>query len=185
MTIQGDIFRWFYGRIFKKPSNFSWVIPNKLAGSALMRTRSEFDWIITQGIRSIVTIREIPLPAKYFEISEKNVKVGTIKETNKKIDYLHLQVKDNTPPSLDVLVKTVDYIQNHIENGKPVLVHCNAGRGRTGVILTAYLMKTQNLSRDEALIKIKETRKKIPAFSSQLDMLTQYEHYIRKDIKKP
>lgn len=185
MTIQGDIYRWFYGRIFKKPSNFSWVIPNKLAGSALMRTRSEFDWVITQGIRSIVTIREIPLPSKYFEIPGRKVKLDTIKETTKKVDYLHLQVKDNHPPELVVLARTVDYIQNHIESGKPVLVHCNAGRGRTGVILTAYLMKTQNLSRDEALIKIKKTRKKIPAMASQLDMLTQYQNYIKEGISKP
>ena len=74
MTLTGDVYRWIYGRLLLKPSNFSWITPGRLAGSGLIKTHKEFEWVAKQGVRSIITIREIPLPRKFFESFKKGKK---------------------------------------------------------------------------------------------------------------
>lgn len=156
-----------------------------LIGSSLInwqaldsKTRREFGWASNQGIRSIVTIRETPLPSKYFETKE-------MEDLDKKIevDYLHIKIDDHDAPDLEVLVKTIDYIDNHIANGKLVLIHCNAGRGRTRILVTAYLMKKEGISLENALMKVKQLRKRIPHKGKQLDVLKQYEYFLETSNK--
>ena len=48
----------------------------------------------------------------------------------------------------------MDYIDQHIEQGKSVLNHCNTGHGRTGVLVTAYLMKSEKIPMEVSLKKV-------------------------------
>ncbi len=61
-------FRWIYGHLTGRTTNFSWVIEDKLAGSAIPTSFREILWLYGQhGIKSIITIKEKPLPSKWFE----------------------------------------------------------------------------------------------------------------------
>ena len=60
MTRLGDWKRKTIDAVTGKPDRFSWVIGNKLAGSALPQSIGAIQWAISQGIKSIVTIREEP-----------------------------------------------------------------------------------------------------------------------------
>jgi len=61
MTIYGDVWRKVHGTVTGKPDNFSWFLEGKLAGSAIPTSFDEILWVMEQGIKSIVTVREEPL----------------------------------------------------------------------------------------------------------------------------
>lgn len=154
--------------ISDRPTNFSWIEQGRLAGSGLPVNKEEFKWLIDKGIKSIVTVREVPLPSKWFDGSD--------------IDYLHLMVEDYGAPSMEVIDETVDYIDKKISSGKPVLVHCAAGKGRTGAVLAAYFMKKENLTADQAIEKIRLMRPGSVQSLTQETALSMYEKYL--NLKK-
>jgi atypical dual specificity phosphatase len=88
----------------------------------------------------------VPLPVEWFDHDVKN----PFKEDKNKIDYLHIKVEDYGAPSLDQLNNTVEYIHAQIGHGKPVMVHCAAGKGRTGTVLAAFLLKERELDAEKA-----------------------------------
>ena len=58
MSKPGNIWRKVHGKITKKPTNFSWLIEEKLAGSGIPTSLDEFEWLLNQGVKSIVTMTE-------------------------------------------------------------------------------------------------------------------------------
>ena len=142
MTIYGDVWRKVHGTVTGKPDNFSWLIDNKLAGSAIPTSMDEVQWVIDQGVKSIVTVKEEPLDSGW----------------TKDVNYLHVHSNDMGVPEFDDLVKTVDFIHNRITSYEPVMVHWLAGLGRTGTMLACYLIKYQKMSADKAIQKVRDER---------------------------
>jgi atypical dual specificity phosphatase len=171
MTLIGNLFRWIHGKFSKKPTNFSWVIDNKLAGSGTPMTSEQYRWLIKNNIKSIVTVREFPLPQKWLVDNEKETIIN---------DYKFVYVKDYGVPSLEVLDNIVDYINIKItKEKKPLVVHCAAGKGRTGTILAAYLLKQDNISSQDAIKKIRSLRPGSIQSKIQEEILHKYETFLK------
>lgn len=178
MTLIGDVYRWLYSKFISRPTNFSWVINNVLAGSGLPLTSDQFMWLVNHGIGTIVTVRELPLPSEWLFVDD--VKSSHSKDRiTKKLNYLHLRVEDYHSPSIEEIESTVKFIENEIEGKRAVLVHCAAGKGRTGTILGAYLLKKENLSAKEAITRIRNLRPGSIQTDSQENSLFEYEKYLR------
>jgi atypical dual specificity phosphatase len=165
LTKIGDAYRRLHGMVTEKPTNFSWVVEGKLAGCGLPVSQDEFEWVVDQGIKSVVTVREIALPSDWFNGGD--------------IDYLHLQVEDFGAPNMEELVQAVDFIDQQISSGKPVMVHCAAGKGRTGAVLAAYLVKKQNLTADQAIERLRGMRPGSVQSISQETAVSMYEKYLK------
>ena len=158
MTKIGDAKRKIHGMITGKPDNFSWLVDDKLAGSAIPTSKDEINWLHEQGVKSIVTIREEPLDENW---------VGEMK-------YLHVHSNDMGVPTFDDLKESVDFIHNRIEDNEPVMVHCLAGLGRTGTILACYLIKYEKMSAEAAIQHVREKRHGSIQSFVQEELIFQY-----------
>lgn len=160
----GNLWRKVHGKITKKPTNFSWLINNKLAGSGMPTSFAELDWVIKQGVRSIITMTEEPLPESWI----------------KNVQYLHVPTEDLSAPDMEKIDLAVDFIQERIKNGEPTMVHCAAGIGRTGTILACYLIKYQNLPVKTAIDKVRQERPGSIQSESQEIAIGLYHKFINK-----
>ena len=162
MSKAGNLWRKVHGKLTKRPTNFSWLLDNKLAGCGMPTSVEELKWIQDQGIKSIVTMTETALPQAWV----------------KNVNYLHIPTEDLSAPDMEKIDSVVDFIHQRLECDVPVMVHCAAGIGRTGTILACYLIKYQNHSAKNAIDKVRKKRPGSVQSESQEIAISLYEKYI-------
>lgn len=78
-----------------------------------------------------------------------------------------------TGPIKDV-EKGVEFIQWNLRNGRSVYVHCKAGRGRSALVVAAYLVKYYKFNSKDALQWIKKYRSQAGFTEEDEKMKTLY-----------
>ncbi|MEM0381133.1 MAG: dual specificity protein phosphatase family protein [Nitrososphaerota archaeon] len=139
----GDISRRIRAMFTDVPFNFGWV-DEGLAVSGRPVTRSQIEWLHENGISSILSLTEDRIPPIFLE--------------GFNIIYEHLPTADHDPPPLEVILKSVKFIDEMRRQGRRVLVHCAAGQGRSGSIAAAYMMYSKGMGSEEALNWIRKIR---------------------------
>ena len=87
-------------------------------------------------------------------------------------------VEDYGAPSTEVMDEAAEYIDKKISSGKPLLLDCAAGKGRTGALLAAYLIKKEKLTAEQAIKKIRIMRPGSVQSLTQETALSMYEKYL-------
>jgi len=116
-----------------------------------------------RGITGIVSLR--------MRVRENLAELGVA-------HFLHLPTLDHHAPTLAQLQKGVKFIDQVIENGGKVYIHCAFGEGRGPTMATAYLM-SQKLTLVAALGQVKAVRSFIRLSNVQLARLSEYEKLLR------
>ncbi len=130
-----------------------WLIPGRLAGrpgpdQELWNLKS----LRTGGIGAILSVNDglscHPDDFKTYGIS-----------------YVCMPLSGNAPPlpgddeiCLRVLPQAYQFVQTEMQKGHAVVVHCSAGKDRTGLFLCYFLMQHADLSPEEAITAIRKVR---------------------------
>jgi atypical dual specificity phosphatase len=157
--------------------NFSFVIENKLAGChkpgmSPSNLKNDLKILKQKGITQILSMSDMKLDEK------------VLKEENMKNVYF--SVKDYYPPSQEQMLEMVSLVN---ENEGATVIHCNAGQGRTGTMLAAYLIcklisfltrPAQGTPAEEAIAKLRNLRKGSIQTFKQEDSLKLFEKNFQK-----
>jgi len=152
------------------PVNFSYVIDGKLAGCATptwsfsvpeaLRALSE------EGIRAILSL------------DEEGLSDAMVKEFG--FEYHHSPIPDFHAPAIDQLEECLSFIRGQIEQGRPVVVHCRAGMGRTGTILACYLVRFDSVHPETAIERTRDMRPGSIETGEQEQLVRRYAEYLQQ-----
>lgn len=172
------------GRFFKKNSHEIPIMnprANLYLGSLPNRTQSEGEKLSQIGVESVVSINEpwerepLGLSLPYRDKDWKELGVKSIKK---------MDVLDHSLVDMDKLNEAADFINESLLSRKSVFVHCRAGKGRSAMLIAAYLIKYQGMTALEACRHIKQYRP-CSSIMKKVEHLKKYARsdYI-EDIKK-
>ena len=142
--------------------NFSWAVDNKLAGSRGPRSKSDLVALKQRGVGALVRLVE----SYEAWVTSKEVNEAGLEDYNEPVPDFHA-------PTQAQIDKIITYIDSHIENGIPVGVSCNAGIGRSGVVLACYLVH-KGLTPKDALELIRKKRGRGPEVPEQIIAVEEY-----------
>lgn len=128
-------------------------------GGQLNAYEDELPELHSAGIRAVVSLLNIPSDAAVFESAG--------------FAFLCLPVPDGGAPTLAQAEEFVRFVAGHQAAQRPVAVHCEAGLGRTGTMLAAYLV-AQGQSVEEAISQIRALEKAAIETPRQVAFLEQF-----------
>ncbi len=139
----GKAYRRIRANFTDRPTLFTWVRGSSLAASGRPYSKSQVDWLRDNGVNVILSLTEEPLPSGWTSGMETR----------------HISMKDHAPVSHADMQQGADYIATSLSEGKVVLVHCLAGKGRTGSVLAAYMMTYEGKTARQALDELRAKRR--------------------------
>ena len=160
--------------MFKK-LNFSWVIPNILAASAIPSSEKDLEWLVKkQGISTIISLTEEKLSKKikYFEKIRK--------ELNFK--YYNVPTIDGTGFYIHQFEKIIKIFNESKNSNEKILIHCEGGYGRTSTAITAIWMIHYEKNLQDSISEISKEGIRPQAIYTdiQLESLREWEKILVK-----
>lgn len=110
------------------------IIPEKLYMSG--EPSSHPERLVEAGINVVVNLSE----------HEDHIDITSLAD-----EYLHWPIEDGPLPDLRTLWRMVDWVVGAVENGRRVLVHCDAGLNRSGLVCALVVKDLLHLSGSAAV----------------------------------
>ena len=152
-----------------------WVIPDALAGMPMPFVHperrlneggnladydDELPSLYKAGVRAVVSLLNIPSDAQIYESAG--------------FAFHCLPVPDGGAPTIDQVSGFVRFVSEQLAISHPVAVHCEAGLGRTGTLVAAYLI-SQGHSAKSAIQRVRSIENVAVETAAQIRFLEDYE----------
>ena len=112
-------------------------------------------------------------------IVDLTAEFGRIPRGTYTFEYVCLPILDHSVPELKALVELVDKLKSH--KGK-ILVHCAVGHGRSGMVVAALVIATQEEPDVAAAIDlVRKSRNGVQLNIVQMQLLNNYASKLRKN----
>jgi CheY-like chemotaxis protein len=156
-----------------------WVIPGVLAGmpmpfihpdrrmnqgGPLGAYDDDLPVLHAAGVRTVVSLLNIPSDASVYESAG--------------FAFLCLPVADGGAPTMDQANDFVRFVFRQREERRAVAVHCEAGLGRTGTMLAAYLV-SQGETAEEAIRHVRSVEKAALETARQVHFVEMFASYAK------
>ena len=160
-------------------SNLWWAIDGILAGmgipfidparrfqmgGALDAFEDELPILHQAGIRAVVSLLNIPGDAAVFQSAG--------------FEYKCLPIPDGMPPTLAQVEEFIEFVDSCRLRKLPVAVFCQAGLGRTGTMIAAYLIHSGK-SAAEAITHVRSIEPAAIETRHQINFLEEFEKQLR------
>ncbi|KAJ8680385.1 hypothetical protein QAD02_016172 [Eretmocerus hayati] len=143
------------------PSSYDEIEPNLYLGNLTAAT--DIDWLRKTEISHILSVDSCPLPRKIQDILPD-------------ITLKYMQFSDM--PREDLLTSFNDsnqFIENALESGGKILVHCYFGVSRSATIVIAFIMRKYSLPFTSAYEMVKKKRRFVGPNAGFIAQLQLYE----------
>lgn len=144
------------------PSHFHWLLPGRLAGMGrpglLRDVEEDLASVAAAGVGVLVTLTSDPIPGHLLK------SVG--------LQGRHFPVRDMGVPGLGPTARLCREIERRIETGG-VALHCQAGLGRTGLLLACMLVWLGRKP-DEAIREVRTVVEGYIQSNAQLRFVAQF-----------
>ncbi len=149
--------------------NFSYLIPDVLAGTNLPRGSVDLKFLFDKGIRVLVTAMDESLDEALV--------------TAAGFTYHFFDVPPYGTPKVQQLQQFVKLVDDYRSKNLPVAVHCYLGCGRTGTFLTAYIIHSEKMDAEKAIRVIRHHRPCSLETSGQERVLEEFFQHLQ--LQKP
>ncbi|MFH2099833.1 MAG: dual specificity protein phosphatase family protein [Pseudomonadota bacterium] len=151
---------------------FSYIFPHRVAGMAEPWARHlapTLDLLARRGVGAVLTLTEEDPLGPWYE------QAGLL--------HGHVPMDDGEAPEPEAVDRALAFMDQALARGLGVAVHCLEGRGRTGVVLAAWLAgaEAENLDFERVLARLRAARPLTAINRSQKAFL---ETYIRSRFPK-
>jgi atypical dual specificity phosphatase len=144
-------------------NRFGWILPGQLAGSGRPgrygSLEDDLAFLRGEGIQVIISLLETTLNLQDY------LREG--------FELHHFPVEDFTAPTIDQVTEACGIIEETLARGENVLVHCNAGIGRTGALLACFLVH-RGMKPTDAVSEIRDKRPMSLETREQGDIVRRY-----------
>ncbi|KAG3248248.1 hypothetical protein PI124_g7087 [Phytophthora idaei] len=136
-----------------------------ILGALPLQNKNHLDLLVQgEGVKAIVTMNQ---PVELLP-NLLSTPVAPAEWENAQIAQCFGSTGDFTPPTLDTIERLVDVQQN------TTYVHCKAGRGRSTVVVVAFLVQYRDMKLEEAFEFVKSKRPHVSLHPKQRRILHKF-----------